>query len=109
MRILFNLFGKRGPSMVQAVEEAGRDTSIRLVDVRTPGEYAQGHLPGSLLLPLDNLRSAPELLPDKDAQIYVYCLSGARSAAACQMLGRMGYTKVSNIGGIGGYPGPLAR
>ena len=40
---------------------------------------------------------------------YVYCLSGARSAAACQMLGRMGYTKVSNIGGIGGYPGPLAR
>lgn len=106
---MFNLFGAGRPSMTSAVEEAQRDRSVRLVDVRTPGEYAGGHLPGSLLLPLDQLKEAPKLLPEKNATIYVYCLSGSRSALACQMLGRMGYSHVNNIGGIGGYRGALER
>lgn len=106
---MFGLFGSRGKNMEKAVEEAAQNPAVRLVDVRTAEEYRQGHLPGSILLPLDQLNRADQLLPDKSAPVYVYCLSGARSATACKMLGRMGYAQVSNIGGIGGYRGRLER
>lgn len=106
---MFNFFGGKRPSMTSAVEECQRDPAIKLVDVRTPGEYSQGHLPGSLLLPLDQLSRAPSVLPDKNATLYVYCLSGSRSALACQLLARMGYSHATNIGGIGGYSGALER
>ena len=104
---MFNLFGPKCDSlpMDKGVEEAGRNPAIRLVDVRTPEEYREGHLPGSLNLPLDELARAEKALPDKQAPLYVYCLSGARSGMACRMLLKMVYAKVVNIGGIGGYRG----
>ena len=48
-------------------------------------------------------------LPNKNAPIYAYCLSGARSAQACRELERQGYTNAVNMGGIGNWSGPLAR
>lgn len=76
-----------------------------LVDVRTPGEFAQGYIPGAMLLPLDRLAiDSSKKLPDKDAEILVYCLSGNRSRSAASLLARAGYTNVKDIGGIGSWP-----
>ena len=78
-----------------------------LLDVRTPQEYAAGHIPGSRNLPLDRLESISDLLPETDTPVFVHCLSGGRSARALAILREMGYHKVSNIGGIGAYKGKL--
>jgi len=85
-----------------------------LLDVRTPGEFSQGHLPQSTLLPVQVLESkAAQALPDKSAPIFVYCRTGQRSAVATQMLQSMGYTNVVNmLGGIVKWAGegkPLTR
>jgi rhodanese-related sulfurtransferase len=95
--------------MREAVNAAKGNPDVRLVDVRTPAEFRQGHLPGSISVPLDQWVRIQELVPDKGAPLYVYCLSGARSQAACRGFGRLGYTEVVNIGGIAGYDGPLER
>jgi phage shock protein E len=72
-----------------------------LLDVRTPGEYASGHLSGALSIPLDALAArAAEKLPDRSAAIVVYCQSGMRSRMACRQLAGMGYTRCINGGGI---------
>jgi phage shock protein E len=100
--------GKTMP-MREAVEAANGNPDVRLVDVRTPAEYRQGHLPGSLSVPLDQWEQIQEIVPDKGTPLYVYCLSGARSQAASRGFARLGYTEVVNIGGLAGYDGPLER
>ena len=80
-----------------------------LVDVREPDEYAQGHVPGSVNLPLSRIRSAEDVLTDYDAPLFVYCLSGGRSGQAVSTLTRMGYTAVTNIGGISSYHGEVVK
>ena len=76
-----------------------------LVDVRTPGEYSQGHIPDALLIPLDRLAfEAPVKLPDKEAKLLIYCLSGNRSRTAVSILSRNGYTDVHDLGGITSWP-----
>ena len=89
----------------QTKEALGSDKSIILLDVRTKDEYNQAHIPGSILIPLDELESsAASKLQDKGAAIIVYCRSGARSANASNILVRLGYTNVSNmLGGISGW------
>lgn len=81
------------------------DKSIILVDVRTPEEYSQGHVEGSVLIPdYDIHLLAPERLADKDAKIIVYCRSGARSRGAAMKLVSMNYTNVYDMGGIMAWP-----
>ncbi len=96
-------------SMGEAAGELQRDPQIRLVDVRTREEYRQGHIPGSQNLPLDQIGEIPQLIPDKDARIFVYCLSGGRSQMAAAQMARMGYMNVANIGGITAWRGQLER
>ena len=68
-----------------------------LVDVRSPSEYASGHVEGAVNLPLDRMGSdAPAVLPDKSAPLVLYCVSGARSEMAAQWLRQAGYTQVTN-------------
>lgn len=72
-----------------------------LVDVRTPREYVGGHIKGAVSLPLDDVATkASKMLPDKDAGVIVYCLSGARSGRVARMLARMGYQNVRNLGAM---------
>lgn len=76
-----------------------------LLDVRTKEEYDEVHIPGTLLIPGDELlRRAPAELPDKAARILVYCRSGRRSAAAAEALLKVGYTNVHDFGGIIDWP-----
>lgn len=71
-----------------------------LVDVRTPKEYAEGHVPQALPIPLDQLPARMgELSSHKDAPIYVICESGGRSARASELLSAAGYRAVNIDGG----------
>lgn len=80
-----------------------------LVDVRTPDEYSDGHIRGSINIPLQRISEAEAELPDKSAPIFIYCRSGARSGRAAAVLGGMGYKNVRNIGGIMSYRGEVVR
>ncbi len=84
-----------------AYERMGASDDYTLVDVRTPDEFSQGHIQGAISLPDYNVAAwASQVLPDKDAVIYVYCRSGSRSAASSALLAEMGYTNVYDMGGI---------
>jgi len=73
-----------------------------LVDVRTPEEFAEGHIKGAINLPVDELEQRKsELKPD--AEIVLYCRSGARSGRAKSMLERSGYQRVYNLGGMSNW------
>lgn len=102
------MFFSRRPDIDGQVEQFRRTPGALLLDVRTEEEYAEGHIPGSVNLPVGEQRRREDLLPDDpDAPIYVYCLSGARSAQMVMDLQRMGFTRVYNIGGIQSYSGDL--
>lgn len=98
------LFGNRNVKKISQSEAKERLSSrkdIVLLDVRTPEEYAEVHIPHSISLPLNRLKSGiAKVCKDKSAEIIVYCLSGMRASTACSQLASMGYTNVSNMGGI---------
>lgn len=74
--------------------------NLRLVDVRDPDEYAYCHLSGAELIPLATLPSdAATRLPDRDAQVLVYCHHGMRSARAAEMLRQLGYKNAQSVAG----------
>ncbi len=72
-----------------------------VLDVREQDEFDEGHIPGAILIPYTEIEDkAEEMLPDKDAQILVYCRSGRRSKIASESLANLGYTNVKEFGGI---------
>ena len=86
-------------------EEARRimdsDESHIILDVREQDEFDAGHIPGAILLPYTEIENkAEKILPDKSAQILVYCRSGRRSKIAADSLVKLGYTNVKEFGGI---------
>lgn len=66
------------------------------LDVRTPGEYAEGHIPGAINIPLQSLAGRLNEVP-KDKRLYVYCRSGNRSTKASKLLAQSGFTQVENF------------
>jgi len=81
------------------------EKGIVLLDVRTLAENMEKRIPGSVLIPVDEInKQATEKLQDKNAAIFVYCQSGNRSAIASQELANMGYTNVFDLGGINNWP-----
>ncbi len=71
-----------------------------LIDVREPDEYAQGHAPGSTLIPLGQLEQRlHELSASKDKPIALICRSGNRSGMAQKILEKAGFTKTVNVAG----------
>lgn len=68
-----------------------------LLDVRTPGEYKQGHVSGAELIPLDELSAKKARIP-KERDVICICESGSRSSVAARQLSSLGY-KVSNMRG----------
>ena len=93
----FDLF--KQSNINQGIEEYKRTAGAVLLDVRTPQEYQEGHIPESKNVPLQN----------KDIPLFVYCYSGSRSRQATGILQRMGYSKVNNIGGIAAYSGKVEK
>ncbi|MDH6612675.1 rhodanese-related sulfurtransferase [Streptomyces sp. SAI-208] len=78
---------------------------LTVIDVRTPAEYASGHLPGALNIPLDHLRRAlPEIRHAAErGDVLVVCASGARSENACKLLAEQGVTTATLAGGTGAW------
>lgn len=79
------------------------------IDVRTPAEYAEGHVDGAKLIPVQELEKRLGEVP-KDKRVYLYCHSGKRSASAAHILVKAGFNNIENVeGGItawkdAGYP-----
>lgn len=80
-----------------------------LLDVRTAEEYRDGHIDGSVNLPLDKISFVEDTVKDKSTPLYVHCYSGSRSGQAVFYLKQMGYTNATNIGGISSYRGKVIR
>jgi phage shock protein E len=70
----------------------------RLVDVRTPDEFAAGHIPGALNIPVQQLDARMSELRPKDAAVVVYCRSGHRSGNAARVLKSAGFAAVHDLG-----------
>jgi rhodanese-related sulfurtransferase len=69
-----------------------------LLDVRSREEFAAGHLPGSVNIPVDELEGRLHELPPSDRPVVAYCRSGMRSGRAKSLLERHGFTQVVNLG-----------
>ena len=84
------------------------EPGVIVLDVRMQQEYDAGHIANAVLLPLPLIEAGDtavaKALPDKDAEILVYCRSGRRSAIAANALINMGYTNVLDFGGINDWP-----
>ena len=103
----FDLFKQN--DINQGVKDYHNIPGAVLLDVRTPQEYREGHIPGSKNLPLQTIDKVDSIVENKDTVLYVYCHSGARSRQAASMLQHMGYNNVQNIGGIAAYSGKVER
>lgn len=72
----------------------------RLVDVRSPEEFAAGHLPGAVNIPVQELAERTTELHPTSTPVILYCRSGARSSRAARLLGRAGFDVVHNLGAM---------
>ena len=94
------------PDINKGVMEYRNTDGAVLLDVRTPEEFADKHIPGAINIPSETISTEeiPEL-PDKDQLILVYCRSGNRSKQASEKLVALGYTNIVEFGGINDWPG----
>ncbi|MFE6555224.1 rhodanese-like domain-containing protein [Streptomyces sp. NPDC057746] len=93
------------PTTLDPRQARSRLRELTVIDVRTPGEYAGGHIPGALNIPVDYLNRA---LPDirtvaHRGEVLVVCASGARSENACRMLAENGIHAATLAGGTGAW------
>jgi len=95
--------------MSKLLSELQQDSSIKLIDVRTKEEFRGGRIPNAINVPVENLQIINNLISNKDTKLFVYCLSGGRSAQAVHMLNHLGYTNITNIGGIMSYTGSIEK
>lgn len=99
----------RSKNINQGIEEFKSVQDAVLLDVRTKQEYIEGHIPESRNIPLQRIVNIDSTIIDKDTPLYVYCYSGSRSSQAVELLKKLGYTNVTNIGGISSYSGKIER
>jgi phage shock protein E len=78
-------------------------SGARLVDVRTPAEFAEGHLEGAVNIPLDELERRLAEVGPRDRPVVLYCRSGRRSAIARKTLERAGWKSVRDLGPISAW------
>ena len=95
-------------NMDEAITMMEEESSYIILDVRTPEEFAEKHIPGAINVANETIGTdeIPEL-PDKDQLILVYCRSGNRSKQASEKLVALGYTNIVEFGGINDWPGEI--
>lgn len=99
----------KGANIDRGVSKFNATPGAVLLDVRTPQEYRESHIHGSKNVPPQTIGQVAAVIAEKNTPIFVYCYSGARSGWAVTKLRRMGYTNVTNIGGISAYSGKVER
>lgn len=98
----FNMTTEEALSLWQAGEAV-------IIDVRTPQEYQQGHIPDVPLIPLDQLETRLSEVPS-DRRVLLICRSGRRSAQGTNLLRSKGFEQVYNIdGGMLAWHGPVVK
>ena len=97
--VVYAMAGPVSDSEKAAAKEKIRK-GARVLDVRTPGEYAAGHYAGATNVPLQELQKRLSDVGPTNQPVVVYCRSGARSAKAKQILLNAGFTDVTNAGGL---------
>jgi phage shock protein E len=98
-----NAYAKITADEAKTMMDAG---DVTIVDVRTAQEYADGHVPGAINIPLESIGSdKPAELTDTDADLIVYCRTGVRSKQASDKLVELGYQHVNDMGGIVDWKG----
>ena len=114
--IAVSLFAAGAPAAAEAAAAIDGATArslaaagAKVVDVRTPEEFASGHVPGAINIPYDQIaRRASEIGPPS-TQVLLYCRTGRRSGIAADALDRAGYKKVYDFRTVTAWPGELAK
>ena len=105
-----NSAGYRRISLDEAVAMMRDKRNYIILDVRTPEEYAEGHIPGAINVPNEEIGTTEIAeLPDKSQLILVYCRSGRRSKEASEKLVGLGYTNIVEFGGILDWKGEIEK
>lgn len=100
--------GYRQVSMDEAMSIMEEESGYIILDVRTPEEFQGGHIPGAINVANESIGSEEiSELPDKEQLILVYCRSGNRSRQAAGKLAALGYTNITEFGGILDWPGEV--
>ena len=87
-------------SISETLERVEKDPSIKLIDIREDREWALGHITGAVHLGKGIIeRDIEKAVPDRNAEIILYCGGGFRSALSADALGKMGYTNVFSMDG----------
>lgn len=97
---MFNIFVPKVPqkSAEEVKKSLDAQKQVILLDVRTPEEYTKGRINTSINLPVVDVANKIEtVIPDKNQEIYVYCLSGSRSVIAVDTMIKKGYSNVFNM------------
>ena len=106
----YNIFSNVPSISSKESMELLSDKNYEFLDVRTASEYASGHIPNSLHIPLQEIQGRiSELENIKDKNIIVYCRSGARSSMASKSLLKNGYNVLNLSGGISGWEGEISK
>lgn len=93
-------------SMKEAVAMMEEESDYIILDVRTPEEFVEKHIPNAVNVPNENIGDEDIVeLPNKDQLILVYCRSGNRSKQASEKLVELGYTNIYEFGGINEWTG----
>ena len=103
MSLLSRLMGTSPDSLSPAEFVRQRDPDAPVIDVRTPAEFAAGHLEGAInanVMAPDFARTIEALELPTEEPIYLYCRSGNRSKTATGLLQRQGYAGAVNVGGF---------
>jgi rhodanese-related sulfurtransferase len=87
-------------SISETLERVEKDPSIKLIDIREDREWALGHITGAVHMGKGIIeRDIEKAIPDRNAEIILYCGGGFRSALSADALGKMGYTRVYSMDG----------
>ena len=93
-------------SMDAAITMMEEESNYIILDVRTPEEFADQHIPDAINIPNETIGTEEITeLPDKEQLILVYCRSGNRSKQASDKLVKLGYANIVEFGGINDWPG----
>ena len=97
------------PDINEELEKYTATPGAVLLDVRTDEEYAEGRIPGSRNIALHELNQIKSAVPNPVTPLFFYCFSCARSRHAVSSLKHIGFTHVTDLGGINRYHGRMER
>lgn len=95
---------RRGGSAPKEVIVKSLKSGARVIDVRSPEEYASGHFRGAVNIPVQEIARRSNEIGSKEHPLVLYCASGMRSASAVAILKNLGFADVVNAGGLANMP-----